>query len=255
MSSYLFSPICLNPLQGILDFTSDVKPFRTKVVEAGISLSFSDEIKLGITEQLLLDVDQLFHRHVGNCYVPPVPCVTDGFESEVYDDTFGFEPTIRYDTIELSLSTPTTDVLNFVGYGASGLPVFVVGYECLTSDTICPEGFEMVEYDVALFDYADPECLDTCNYTMVGKCTTGNGGVCTDISSTTIGASFTEALSIVDDQGVELMDPGRLRDTPSRTIRPVLSYRNVAPVADQPGWFTREQIEPVTVRSDQIWSG
>jgi hypothetical protein len=85
MSSFLFSPLCLDPLQGILDFTADVKPFHTKVIQAGISLSFFDAMTVGVREQLHSDIEQLFHLHRGNCSIEPLPCVSDGFESEVYD--------------------------------------------------------------------------------------------------------------------------------------------------------------------------
>jgi len=197
MSSFLFSPLCLDPLQGILDFTADVKPFHTKVVQAGVSLSFSDTMKVSIREQLLSDIEQLFHTHRGNCAVEPVPCTTDGFESEVFDDEFGFEPTIRYTLAEYPQGTPTVGMLNFVGFSAAGNPVFVVAEDCPPLDPICPEGFELSSYDQAYFDGADPDCLATCNDTTVGPCSTP-AAKCADVSPTTLATTFAEELEIID---------------------------------------------------------
>ncbi len=203
MSSFLFSPLCLDPLQGVLDFTTDAKPFHTKVVQAGVSLTFTETMRVSAKEYLFGDIEQLFHTHRGNCVVEPVPCTSDGFESEVYDDGFGFEPTIRYTLAEFPVGTPTAGDLNFVGYSAAGNPVFVVAEDCIEPDTACPEGFELSPYDQAYFDYADPDCLRTCNDVYIDACSV-TSAICSDISQTTLATTFAETLTIEDDNGVIL---------------------------------------------------
>jgi len=86
MSSQLLSPGCLDPLQGMLDFTADAKPFRTKVVQAAVSLNFEETMIGSFVETFELELDQLFHRHRGHCKVAPIPCEVDGFETEPYGD-------------------------------------------------------------------------------------------------------------------------------------------------------------------------
>lgn len=203
MSSFLFSPLCLDPLQGILDFTTDVKPFHTKVIQAGISLSFADVMRVEVREQLHSDIEQLFHLHRGSCTIEQVPCVSDGFESEVYDDEVGFEPTIRYTTAEFPVGTPTVGMLNFVGFSAVGNPVFIVSEECDTPSPVCPEGFEMYGYDQALFDDTDPECIRTCNGVYIDSCPTPTLP-CADRSPTTLASMFVESLLVEDETGVLL---------------------------------------------------
>lgn len=98
MSSYLFSSSCLDPLQGVLDFVSDVKPFRTKVIQAGVSITFSDSFAVAIVERwqdtsnaawisgAQFDIDQTFNLHTGNCTITDADSclLLDGFESEGY---------------------------------------------------------------------------------------------------------------------------------------------------------------------------
>jgi hypothetical protein len=187
----------------MLDFTADVKPFRTKVIQAGVSLTFAETMTVGVKEYLLSDIEQMFHTHRGNCVVEPVPCVNDGFESEVYDDEVGFEPTIRYTMAEYPIGTPTVGMLNFVGFSAAGYPVFIVAEECLAPDTACPEGFELYGYDQTYFDGDDPECLRTCNGAYVDSCST-TAPICTDHSPTTLASTFAEFLTIEDETGVLL---------------------------------------------------
>lgn len=234
MSSFLFSPLCLDPLQGVLDFTADVKPFRTKVVQAGISILFSDTIRLSVKEELFFDLEQLFHTHRGNCVTAPIPCVEDGFESEVFDDELGFEPTIRYTTAEYPIGTPTVGMLNFIGFSAAGNPVFVVAEECVIPDPPCPEGFEMYPYDQAYFDFTDPDCIDTCNHVYVGPCSENNA-ICADNSPTTIATTFAEYLTIEDDDGIilnitgsEIFEPIYATDRISNTIQIVTTGANQA---------------------------
>lgn len=203
MSSFLFSPLCLDPLQGVLEFTADVKPFHTKVIQAGISLSFTDTMAVGVREQLHSDIEQLFHLHRGNCNIEQTPCVSDGFESEVYDDEVGFEPTIRYTTAEFPIGTQTTGMLNFVGYSAVGNPVFIVLDECTTPPPPCPDGFEMYGYDQALFDDTDPDCINTCNGVYINSCSTPTTP-CADRSPTTLASVFVESLLVEDDDGILL---------------------------------------------------
>lgn len=205
MSSFLFSPLCLDPLRGILDFTTDVKPFHTKVIQAGISLAFADVLRVEVREQLHSDIEQLLHLHRGNCNTEQILCVSDGFESEVYDDEIGFEPTMRYTTAEFPVGTPTVGMLNFVGYSAVGNPVFIVLEECSAPYPECPEGFEVYGYDQALFDNTDPECVRTCNGVYVDTCSTP-GTPCTDRSPTTLASVFLESLLIEDNTGVVLLE-------------------------------------------------
>ena len=200
MSSYLFSPLCLDPLTGVIAFTADAKPFRTKIVQADISILFTDTIKVAITEQLHFNVDQLFHTHTGNCKTEPISCTSDGFESEVYDDFgLGFEPTISYTIAEYPPTAPTAGQLNFIGYSAAGTPVFVVPEMCGDPESSCPEGFETSSYDIADFESSDPECTDTCNHVYVGPCSSQSpGAMCTDASPTTLSTTFAEFLTITD---------------------------------------------------------
>ena len=222
MSSFLFSPLCLDPLTGVVDFTSDAKPFHTKVVQAGVTISFADSIKIAFTEQLYMDLDQLFHTHTGGCKTEPVPCTSDGFESEVYDDEFGFEPTLRYTLAEYPVGTPTVGQLNFVGYSAHGNPVFVVAELCADPEPPCPEGFETSPYDIAYYDFSDPECIDSCNNVYVGPCsqptTTAS---CTDNTPTTLATTFAEFLTIEDDNGIILDIKGSIPFDPIYAHNPV----------------------------------
>lgn len=203
MSSFLFSPLCLDPLQGVLDFTVDIKPFHTKIIQASISLAFADTMRVGTREQLHSDIEQLFHLHRGNCITPQPICLSDGFESEVYDDEIGFEPTIRYSTAEFPVGTPTVGMLNFVGYSASGNPIFIVLEECIAAIPPCPDGFEMYGYDQALFDGTDPECEITCNGVYSDSCPTPDMP-CDDRSPTTLSSVIEESLIIEDDYGIIL---------------------------------------------------
>lgn len=234
MSSFLFSPLCLDPLQGMLDFTTDVKPFRTKVIQAGVSLTFTDTMNVSVREYLLSDIEQLFHMHRGVCTTPPVPCVNDGFESEVYDDEVGFEPTIRYTIAEYPVGTPTVGMLNFVGFSAAGNPVFIVADECLIPDTTCLEGFELYAYDQADFDGEDPECVRTCNGAYVDKCSTP-GPTCTDYSQTTLASTFAEFLTIEDDTGTILDVTGSTLFTPIYAMNNTATEMVVTPTG-QPVW-------------------
>jgi hypothetical protein len=129
--------------------------------------------------------------------------VSDGFESEVYDDEIGFEPTIRYTTAEFPVGTPTVGMLNFIGFSARGNPVFIIPEECDIPPPVCPDGFEMYGYDQALFDSTDPDCLDTCNGVYADSSSTPTIPSINQ-SPTTLASMFIESLLVEDELGVLL---------------------------------------------------
>jgi hypothetical protein len=152
MSSFLFSNACLDPLQGVLDFTSDAKPFRTKVVQAEISVAFIDSFTTKFVDTLEIEIDQLFHMHRGICKQAPVPCViSDGFESEPFGD-----PNLLGDTpVVATLLYPTTL------YGEQG----VNGVALVNNDVVIVRVSETVYrvYTVTTTDWSLMHEFDTAN--------------------------------------------------------------------------------------------
>lgn len=220
MSSYLFSATCNDPLQGTLDFTIAAKPFRSKIIEAGISIVFNEQpLNVRLVETFTLLVSQQINLHRGNCVTLPTPCWDDGFEVDPFEDSFGFEPTRRVDVLG-----------NVIGA--------TVDCDTVTA-VVCGSGFEDAGYSQQLLEDSDPECTSTCGEILYGPCTTTKGTVpsieflpslnntkgdgyivgarmyvwnsvawidnglaseymCTDRSPTTLATSFTETLMIED---------------------------------------------------------
>jgi hypothetical protein len=85
VSSLLFSPTCLNPLQGLVDFAKEVKPFHTKILETTQSFAFRDDIEGEVTETLYKLIEQRFNLHRDDCVPDSTPCYLQGFEVGLFD--------------------------------------------------------------------------------------------------------------------------------------------------------------------------
>ncbi len=123
-NSLLFSPTCLNPLEGLVDFTLDVKPYHTKLLETGVLVRFDDLIKINIDEHKLSLIELLLNTHMGICDVPTM--WAQGFENEPYEEDqllgsygnsmsvgLGFEPTTTYEITNEDTGYPANQVDGF----------------------------------------------------------------------------------------------------------------------------------------------
>jgi hypothetical protein len=199
MSSYLFSPSCLDSLRGVLDFISDVKPFRTKVVQAAVTIAFTDAMQVSMQEELFLEIEQLFHAHRSNCRPPSSSCPDGGFEAYPFEDDLGLEANSNYNTMEIPLGAPVPPNSTLFGYSAHGNPVYIIVPPCPPPEPACYEGYDVDTFEEALFESTTVECEETCNHAVIGPCiTTAPNGNCAEISPTTISTVFTEFLLIED---------------------------------------------------------
>jgi hypothetical protein len=146
VSSLLLSPTCLSPIDGLVDFAREVKPFHTKILDTGITLAFRDSIAGGITEQYHALIEQRFDYAMGVCFPDILPCDNQGFEVELFDD-MGFEPTTKYE-VKLEHSEYPTGT-----YNVHGNPLFYHFNLCL--DEGQPQGIRNAETTVLAISAAD----------------------------------------------------------------------------------------------------
>lgn len=66
-----------DPVQGLIDYISDIKPYHTKIMDVLIEYVYSDSLKVSITDSIKFDIGLDFD-------VPPIYGCPDGF------DTYGF---------------------------------------------------------------------------------------------------------------------------------------------------------------------
>ncbi len=120
MSSLLFSPTCLSPIQGLVDFVTEVKPFRTKIFETGVMISVDDAIRTKVIETVNVLVESKFNYHQGLCEFPEPACIVQGFEHNLFDDS-GFEPSHAFEILpthsqqDIIVNEPIQLVQNGVG--------------------------------------------------------------------------------------------------------------------------------------------
>lgn len=160
-------------MQGLVDFVLDSKPFHTKILSAGIHITFTDDLDVTMEEDFQLTVHQNFNLHTDHCIQPPVCCEIQGYETFVWEDERGYAFLKSYwfvsDPIGLDIN-PSTGQTNrnlewFVGYNSSGIPVFYEFPECNideptlnTADPTCEIGFEVYPNETNGYEYADPSC-------------------------------------------------------------------------------------------------
>lgn len=109
MTNSLILTSCANPLTGLIDFVTDVKPFPTKIFETGVFLQFDDTIRCTLLEQKVSLIELNLDYHRGLCLFPSA--FNQGFENEIFD-VDGFEPTLSYTLVTENTGFPSyqTDV-------------------------------------------------------------------------------------------------------------------------------------------------
>lgn len=109
----MFSPSCMSPVDGLVEFTKETKPFRTKILESEVFVEVEDKIHVRITESNLQLLESTHNYHTGICDTIPTieSCVIQGYECEPYGEQFirinngteiivggGYEPTLHWET-------------------------------------------------------------------------------------------------------------------------------------------------------------
>jgi hypothetical protein len=176
MSSLLFSTTCLNPIQGLIDFTLDTKPFHTKILTAGVQVLFEDNMDVDLSEESLFTIHQNFNLHTDHCVQPPDCCIIQGLETSVIEDSMGLEYVGDYSIVsdpyglQIDSTTNTTrrPIQWFIGYNSAGIPVFYDFPHCdiepkiNVSDSFCAIGFEVYPYETDGYEFSDPKCEVYC---------------------------------------------------------------------------------------------
>lgn len=106
-NSLLFSPTCLDPLQGLIDFVGATKPYHTKIFDTGVTFSFRDDIVAVLSEDFHTVVESTFNTHRGECEPDTAVCPNEGFEVNVWEDDVGYEPTKLFSTTNIPNDFPT----------------------------------------------------------------------------------------------------------------------------------------------------
>lgn len=94
----------------MIDFVGATKPYHTKIFDTGVKLSFRDEVVAVLSDTLHLVVESTFNTHRGVCEPDVQPCIDEGFEVNVWDDSLGFEPTRHFSIVKTPTPFPTHQV-------------------------------------------------------------------------------------------------------------------------------------------------
>ena len=76
--------MAIDPIQGLIDYVSEVKPFHTKILEVAVAYSHNDDVDVTITEDLQLDIALFWPGVVGSPDEGPIRVCTAGYGVE-YD--------------------------------------------------------------------------------------------------------------------------------------------------------------------------
>lgn len=154
----------------------DSKPFHTKILSAGIHISFTDDIDVSMLESTGTIIHSNFNLHTDHCYQPPDCCEIQGLETFVLDDDRGLEYINTYsivsDPLGLVIDSTTGQTRRpiswLIGPNSSGVPTFYDFPNCTIEPTVngldpaCDIGFEVHPYETEGYEFADPECEVYC---------------------------------------------------------------------------------------------
>lgn len=84
--------MCANPLTGLLEYAQVVKPYRTKILEAGMTLRFRDDVRVQITERQLNLIEITHNLSCGSCELVEPQLGLGGFESEPFGEELTLLP-------------------------------------------------------------------------------------------------------------------------------------------------------------------
>jgi hypothetical protein len=58
--------MAIDPIQGLIDYVNEVKPFHTKILEVAVAYSHNDDVDVTISEDLQLDLEIFWPAIVGS---------------------------------------------------------------------------------------------------------------------------------------------------------------------------------------------
>lgn len=76
--------MAIDPIQGLIDYVGEVKPFHTKILEVAVAYAHNDDVNITITEDLELDIALFWPAVVGSPDEGPIRVCSAGYGVE-YD--------------------------------------------------------------------------------------------------------------------------------------------------------------------------